>query len=51
MSTGRILWVLWCALWCIFWITLGWVLLPVANVFMFVLSLVLMIPAFIRGRP
>jgi hypothetical protein len=32
----------------IFWITLGWLFLPGINVFLFILSLVLMIPAMIN---
>jgi hypothetical protein len=34
-----------------FWITLGWLFLPGINVFLFILSLVLMIPAMINTRP
>jgi len=48
MSVGRILWITWCSLWAIFWITLGW-FVPFLNIGMFLLSLVLMIPAF-TGR-
>lgn len=33
-----------------FWITLGWLFLPGINVFLFILSLVLMIPAMINTR-
>ena len=32
------------------WITLGWLFLPGINVFLFILSLVLMIPAMINTR-
>lgn len=34
----------------VFWITLGWLFLPGINVFLFILSLVLMIPAMINTR-
>ena len=37
-------------LWAVFWITVGWLFLPGINVFLFVLSLVLMIPAMINTR-
>lgn len=43
MTLGRVLWIGWCTLWAVFWITLGWV-------FLFILSLVLMIPAMINTR-
>jgi hypothetical protein len=37
-------------LWAVFWITLGWLFLPGINVFLFILSLVLMTPAMINTR-
>jgi len=49
MKTGQILWITWCSLWAIFWITLGW-FLPGLNLGMFLLSLVLMIPALVAQR-
>ena len=48
MTLGRVLWIGWCTLWAVFWITLGWLFLPGINVFLFILSLVLMIPAMIN---
>jgi hypothetical protein len=50
MTLGRVLWIGWCTLWAVFWITLGWLFLPGINVFLFILSLVLMIPAMINTR-
>jgi hypothetical protein len=50
MTLGRVLWIGWCTLWAVFWITLGWLFLPGINVFLFILSLVLMIPAMINPR-
>ena len=32
MSTGRVLWIIFCCAMAAFWITLGWVFLPVFNV-------------------
>lgn len=50
MSKGKTAWFWWCFAWALFWITLGWFILPLINVFLFVLSIVAMIPSFIGNK-
>lgn len=50
MGPLAILWVIVCALFAILWITVGWLFLPILNVFAFFGCFLVMIPAFMVRR-
>jgi hypothetical protein len=50
MTTGKGFWFWWCLGWAVFWITVGWLLLPILNVFLCGLSVVAALPSLVGNN-